>query len=147
MNTQLNCVLLVDDDEPTNFLTELVIKTAACADQIVTVQSGQGALDYLISAENDTHAQPELIFLDINMPGMDGWEFMHEYRKLSNPHHEQVVVVMLTTSVNPDDEEKARGMDGISQFRHKPLTREMLDEIIREHFKDRLEQNAKPATD
>jgi len=131
---KLNCILLIDDDEPTNFLHELIIREMGCTENIVTVQSGKKALEYLKSQRNGKYPQPDLIFLDINMPAMNGWEFLEEYKKLHHSQKGKVVVVMLTTSLNPDDEERANSCEEIDDFKIKPLTQEMLAEIIDNYF-------------
>lgn len=134
MKKKLNCILLVDDNDADNYYHEIVINDFGCAEEVVAVQSGKAALDYLKSIENGNHPQPDLIFLDINMPAMNGWEFLEEYKKLDVIQQGKIVVVMLTTSLNLDDEEKARGIEHIKNFKNKPLTEEMLHEIIEKHF-------------
>lgn len=139
MKKKLSCVLLIDDDEPTNFLNRATLEEAGCAEHIEVTQSGQEALDYLErTGENGPCALPNLIFLDINMPAMDGWEFLSRYNELKKTQRAEVVVVMLTTSLNPEDEIKARGMPTISGFRCKPLSRSMLDSLLRVYFPDYL---------
>ncbi len=138
MKEKLNCILLIDDDEPTNFLNELVIKQVDCAEKTVAVQSGQAALDFLKERINGGYPQPALIFLDINMPVMNGWEFLEEYKKLDSDQKAKMVMVMLTTSLNPDDKDKADTIDAIDDFVSKPLTAEIVNEILNKHFADRL---------
>lgn len=133
MNQKLNCILLIDDDEATNVFHRLVIEEADCAEQVIAVQSGKAALEYLISEENGKHPQPDLIFLDINMPGMNGWEFLEAYEQLDATQKGKIMIVMLTTSLNPDDEQRARGYQTITDFKSKPLTVEMLHELIKAH--------------
>ncbi|WP_020533064.1 response regulator [Flexithrix dorotheae] len=135
MKKKLNCILLVDDDEPTNFLHEMVISDFDCTEKIVSVQDGNEALEYLKSSHKD---KPDLIFLDINMPGMNGWEFLEAYQHLEEKQKVSVVVMMLTTSLNPDDEIKAKKYDLIHGYKKKPLTEEILKEIIHTYFPDKL---------
>lgn len=134
MKRKLNCILLIDDHEPTNFLHKMVIEEANCTKQVVAIENGQDALDYLSSKQNGGYPQPDLIFLDINMPGMDGWEFLEHYKHLCIAQKGQVVVVMLTTSLNPDDLERAKQIREITCFRNKLLTSEMLKEILDRYF-------------
>lgn len=82
MTKKVKCILLIDDDEPTNFLHKIVISDSGRAEKVVEVQSGFEALDYLEKMEDGKYPQPDLIFLDINMPAMNGWEFLEEYDKL-----------------------------------------------------------------
>jgi CheY-like chemotaxis protein len=134
MNRKLNCILLIDDDEPTNFLHKFVIEKTGFAEKCVTVQNGQEALDYLKREEDGKYPQPDLIFLDINMPRMNGWEFLDEYEKLEKAQKGNIVVVMLTTSLDPSDKEKAEKKIGINEFMSKPLTAENVEEIIKRYF-------------
>lgn len=134
MKRKLNCILLIDDDEPTNYLHQMVIEEADCTKQVVALESGFEALDYLRSKQNGKHPRPDLIFLDINMPAMDGWEFLEHYKGLSIAQKGDVIVVMLTTSLHPSDFEKADKISDIDGFRNKPLTVEVLHEIIEEYF-------------
>src|SRR6478609_8398410 len=138
MKEKLNCILLIDDDEPTNFINELVIKKANCTHKIVAKQGAREALEYLRSQEDGEHPCPDLIFLDINMPAMNGWDFLEEYRKLDEKQKGRIVIVMLTTSLNPDDEEKARGIKEINDFKSKPLTKEILEEILKKYYPGRF---------
>ena len=138
MKNKLNCVLLIDDDEPTNFLTKMTLEEINCVENIHVEQSGQSALNFLKRIENNISngesLSPELIFLDINMPAMNGWEFLERYSRLEKHHKANVVVVMLTTSLNPDDRLKASKIADVSGFEIKPLTREKVRRILKEYF-------------
>jgi len=138
MITKLNCVLLIDDDEPTNYISKMLIEEANCTEHIQIAENGQSALDYLTNSDsfsnNQEYACPDLIFLDINMPAMNGWEFLEKYDQLDPKHKGRVITVMLTTSLNPDDRLKAQENDSISTFETKPLTSEKLKKILKEYF-------------
>lgn len=142
---KLNCIMLVDDNDATNILNKLVIDEMEIAEKVAFMKDGPSALKYL-----DSHASlremgiepvPELIFVDISMPAMDGWEFLREYNKFSlerlpEDQQNKSVVVLLTGSLNPDDAEKAKTFPTVAEYRLKPLSMDMLDEIMEEHFKD-----------
>lgn len=134
MNKLLNCVLLVDDDSATNFINEIVIQETGLVRQVVKASTGVQALEFLKIKINSKHPQPEIILLDINMPAMDGWEFMEAYRVLEEEQKAKIIVVMLTTSLNPDDEERARNIKEINDFRNKPLTAEIFIELVEKFF-------------
>lgn len=138
MKQKLNCILLIDDCSADNFLHELVINRANVAESVIAVETGPDALAYLTAKKDKEYPQPNLIFLDLNMPGMNGWEFLEEYNKLIKDQQGKDVVVMLTTSDNPDDIEKAKNNTHIDGFNTKPLTLEMLQNVLEEHFTEWL---------
>jgi len=129
MIKKLNCIMLIDDNPDDNFFHERVIRKCDAAENIIVMQAATVALEYLQSKPDMC---PDLIFLDINMPGMNGWEFLEEYNKLDKSLQSRVIVIMLTTSENPDDQIKAVNI--VTDFKTKPLTKEMLEEIITTHF-------------
>jgi CheY-like chemotaxis protein len=133
MKRKLNCVLLIDDDEPTNYLNELIIQEADVAESIVSVQSAKQGLELLQRQDNASHLNPDLIFLDINMPAMNGWEFIDHYKRMSLIHNRKVIV-MLTASINQDDQIRAMSISEISDFMNKPLSQILLEELIKKHF-------------
>ena len=140
MKQKLNCIMLIDDDEPTNFLSSMLIEEAECAKKIKVVQSGQKALEYLKNSSLDDltpgndEEKPDLIFLDINMPAMNGWEFLENYKKLKKEQQSKMVIIMLTTSLNPEDKLKAEHMPEVSGFENKPLTPEIIDRVLKKYF-------------
>ncbi|WP_258105734.1 response regulator [Marinoscillum sp. MHG1-6] len=138
MKQKLNCVLLIDDDEATNFLHELLISECEITNKIIKAENGVEALDYLTNKVNGRYPKPDLIFVDINMPLMNGWGFLEEYEKLELTQKGRIVVVMLTTSLNPEDKDKAQEILAIRDYKSKPLTVDMLNEILQTHFKEWL---------
>jgi CheY-like chemotaxis protein len=132
---KLNCVLLVDDDEATNFFHKIIIEEEWADLYIEAVPSAKEGLDFLQSkGAYSNHPKPGIIFLDINMPGMSGWDFLEEYNELSKDIHDSAVVSLLTTSLNPDDQEKAKAIPIVKEFVHKPLTPEVFWKVVDEHF-------------
>ena len=131
---KVQCIMLVDDNPDDNFFHERVIRKNDAADTVISKESGPEALEYLKAKNENKDAHPDLIFLDINMPGMNGWEFLDEYNTLDPEFRSRVVVVMLTTSDNEDDKEKADKGYAISEFRTKPLTKEFLEEVLDRYF-------------
>ena len=134
----LDCIILVDDDDITNYLHKRLITKSNLDVQIKVNSNSEDALIYLkkISQEqmndiNENKApRPGIIFLDINMPIMDGWEFIDEYKKLPEDIKSNIIITMLTTSVNPDDEKMANSIPEINYFLQKPLTEKKLSDTI-----------------
>jgi CheY-like chemotaxis protein len=141
MKKKLNCVLLVDDDRGTNFINQMIIKKSGIAHHVQTALNGKEALDFITNkgkyaAAGNVFPQPMLTLLDINMPVMDGWEFLEAYQALDENQKGKIIIVMLTTSLNPDDKNRADSISEVSDFKNKPLSREAFDDIIKTHFPD-----------
>ncbi|MBC5994290.1 response regulator [Pontibacter cellulosilyticus] len=133
MNT-LRRVVLIDDDQVSNFVCESIIKGERFADEVISFEWAQDALDYLQhTCTEDPSNFPDLIFLDINMPGMDGWAFIQEYRKLSENVTHSCSLFMLSSAVDRKDIICAKSHIEVKDFFSKPLSPEILA-IIKEEF-------------
>jgi len=119
----LTCVLLIDDDRLTSFYNEKVVNKHSAFKEVVSVNSGTNALKYLRDAFEGKTIKPELIFLDINMPAMNGWEFLIEFNKLDKEYTESIKVILLTTSSNPDDYLRSKENNLVTDFINKPLNK------------------------
>lgn len=131
-NTKINKVLLIDDEEPVNFYNTKIIKDAGIAKEIVAIQSPEKALDF-IRENNDI----DMIFLDLNMPRMNGWEFLAEYLNLDREMVLRIIVVILSTSQNPDDIDRANEMFIIKDYINKPLDVGIVTELVDKYFKNK----------
>ena len=125
-------VLLVDDDPATNFLHRRTIRKVAGEIRVEEALDGQQALDLLREGMTRGEAPPKIIFLDISMPHLDGWGFLEGYRELPTDWRSKSRVFMLTTSLNPDDHERARSYDIVEDIIDKILTRDRFAEILQE---------------
>ncbi|WP_378172356.1 response regulator [Aquimarina sp. SS2-1] len=137
MEKSITSVLLIDDDKATNFFNERVVTRHNSFDNVNTVQSGKAALEYLTNVKNNMAIKPDLIFLDINMPAMNGWEFLVEFAKLDKSTTEGIKVILLSTSSNPDDVNQSIKNHSVDDFINKPLSLELLDNVIEKHFAKR----------
>ena len=131
MGAKLKQVVLIDDSVADNFLHRMVIEDTGLVEEIVEFQYAEKALEYL----RDREPPPvDLIFLDINMPRMNGFEFLEEYAKLPEERQARMVVTMLTTSLNPEDEERARRCGTVKGYLTKPLMEEAFVALVQERF-------------
>lgn len=134
MKKEISCIMLIDDHHPTNVLHSLIIEKCNCTKNIIIFDEGQNALRYLHQPFGVTHPKPEIIFLDINMPGMTGWEFLDEYKNLSEDSKSDIHLLMLSTSSHHKDLERAETEPTLKGYIHKPLTEAKLNNIIETHF-------------
>ncbi len=133
MKRELNFIMLIDDDLAANYFHKIIIEDAKIGEKLKVFPSGQEALDYLASAKERNYPLPDLILLDINMPRIDGWQFMGEFRKLGIWENSPTRIVMLTTSSNPRDKERADKIEEIVDLINKPLSVEKL-QMLKEKF-------------
>ena len=133
----IQSVLLIDDNRSTNFLHTRILRRSGRVSAIKAVEDARQALDYLQTTSGGKYPSPELIFLDINMPGMNGWEFLEAYRQLPAEQRGGIVVVMLTTSLNPDDRARADRIAEVNEFAYKPLSLDTFEELVAKYFVER----------
>lgn len=139
MNGKLGRILLIDDDNPTNFLNSMVVEESGCAKEIVIKVDGREALDYLTTKTGQGYPQPEITFLDINMPVMDGWEFLEEYESLPDERKGKLVVVMLSVPLTSHDKKRMDQLKSVGEFIDKPLATEHIHTLLKKHFSMELD--------
>ena len=131
---QLSSILLVDDDATTNFLSQALIKRSGVAEHVLVAENGLEALQVLRQTCPPAGSQcPALILLDVNMPVLNGIEFLEAYQQLPPAQRQARVIVMLTTSLLPRDLERMRQLP-IAGVLDKPLTLEKLQLVLRQQF-------------
>ncbi|MEN9298079.1 MAG: hypothetical protein RLZZ429_392 [Bacteroidota bacterium] len=123
-------ILLVDDDDVTNFLSREMLRIYMPSPQIDAVLNGHEAIEYLQSRADSPDQLPDIILLDINMPVMDGWEFLAEFDKLKRPGFEKIHIIMFTSSVYYEDIDKARTYATVKDIFSKPLDERKIKDII-----------------
>lgn len=131
----LSSVLLVDDDQTTNFLNKSLLTRLQVTENVLVALNGEQAMARVqeLCTAPATNC-PTLILLDVNMPGMNGIEFLQAYKQLPPDMQRPTVIVMLTTSLHPRDVARVEQMAVVAGFISKPLTTEKIQDILRTHF-------------
>ena len=130
----INKVLCIDDDQITLVLCDLVIKKAGFAEEVIKATNGKEGLtwfsSYFKNNGSANHDAPKVIFLDLNMPVMSGWDFLEDYVMKYSDRLPDTKVVIISSTVNPEDFSRANRYELVIDFINKPLTTEGLQELM-----------------
>lgn len=124
-------ISIIDDDEIYKFTVTKTIEIKQLAEKILTFADGEEGITFLTENYDNTEILPDLIFLDINMPIMDGFQFMDEYQKIQSKFKKKITIFMITSSVDPVDLAHAKEYKEISDFIVKPIKPDTLEAIIK----------------
>ncbi|MFC2109790.1 response regulator [Bacteroidota bacterium] len=121
--------ILVDDDKINNFINERLIRISFAEAKITTFTNPIVGLEYVTTNFNKPVTNNTFLFLDINMPEMTGWEFMDQINKAKLIAKENLLIYIISSSVDPSDLKKAKNSKNIIDFIEKPLTKRFLDSL------------------
>lgn len=125
----IDIVMLVDDNDTDNFISKRIIEITKFAKRVEVKSSGKSALDYLKDNQSESENLPNIIFLDINMPIVDGFVFLYEFEKFNELVKNKCKVIILSSSDNKRDIDKIVNNNHVIKFITKPLTEVALEEI------------------
>jgi CheY-like chemotaxis protein len=120
----------IDDDQVTLMLNEIILESAEFCLKIVKASNGKEALEFFTtqqSLNNEAQSLPELVLLDLNMPVINGWEFLAGFAENFQQFHHKVQIVILSSSFDPEEEKRARKNPMVLDFIHKSLSVESLN--------------------
>lgn len=127
---RFNLVMLVDDDAITRMVCERIIKMTEFSEKAITSENGKTAIDYFKQkVEKNEDNDVEIIFLDINMPVMNGWDFLDEFEELKGSFTMLPKVYILSSTVDPEDYKKATSYSTVTNLISKPLSKEVFDDL------------------
>ena len=133
LNTQYKTAMLIDDNEIDNIINEKMLESTSFAERIQVYTNGMSALEFFKNLERDKNLNrdmiPDFIFLDINMPLMDSFQFLQEFSNLNKVIIKDCKIAILTTSINPSDKEESLKNEYVVEFINKPLTKKSLGKL------------------
>ena len=132
--SKFNHVCVIDDDPIYTYLTDKVMKMVDFSNHIEFFKDGEDALNSLKPRLRSGRNVPEIIFLDLNMPIIDGWQFLDEIVKIN--HKKKVIIYVVSSSIDPADTKRAESYSIVDKYVVKPITPEMLEELFAEMKKN-----------
>lgn len=130
MDNKAPIIALIDDDKIFQLTASRTIMAANLTDRILQFENGEDALQFLKFHAGDTDNLPDYIFLDINMPFVDGWMFLDDYATLKQNLKKEISIFMVSSSIDPRDIDRARKNENVREYVIKPVSREKFVELL-----------------
>jgi CheY-like chemotaxis protein len=125
----LNTIFIVDDDPIHQQITEIMLDRLNITNAVSKYSDAQEVLDYLRDFGSDASKLPDIILLDLNMPVMDGWEFLDRFQQLRDGLTKPIRVYVLTSSIDEKDQERVSSYDFVNGYLTKPLTNDVIMQL------------------
>lgn len=123
-------ICIVDDDDIYKFALTRSVESLLEGNQVSLFANGEDTLDHIIANKNDITALPDIILLDIDMPVMDGFQFLEEYEKIEDSLAKKITIYMVSSSVDPEDVIKAKSFETVTDYISKPLNEDKFERIL-----------------
>ena len=127
----INLVALIDDDEIVKFIESKVIESTNVVNRIKTFSNGEEAINFLKSNSKNLDSLPEIVLLDLNMPVMDGFEFLERYIMLKPKLGKKITIYVVSSYISPTDTERINRISEVTDYIVKPITKEKFEKIVR----------------
>ncbi|MFC4095555.1 response regulator [Euzebyella saccharophila] len=128
---KVSSTCIIDDDPIFVYSTKRIMKEVDFSDEIMVYNNGQDAIEAIEDIVESGESIPPIIFLDLNMPIMNGWEFLDEFVKIPNPNREKTVIYIISSSIDPRDLERIRNYEIVDNYILKPVVREDLHTVLK----------------
>lgn len=129
-NKKIKLTCLIDDDPIFLFGTQKLMEISNFSEEYITFNNGEEALEAILEIKDVNDQLPDVILLDLNMPVMDGWQFLDELIKI--PTKKEMIIYIVTSSIDSADVKRVSSYDGIKNYLVKPVTLDLLNQIIGE---------------
>lgn len=130
MNDKIDVAFIVDDDQIYVFGLKKLIAINNLCKNILVFENGEKAMNYITPIMKNSEQLPDVILLDLNMPVMDGWEFLDEFIKIKPQLSKKIQIYMVSSSINPADIERAKQYEELSDYLIKPISIEELHRVF-----------------
>lgn len=130
MSRDKSSVCLIDDDEVYQFIFRRQMEMSSLAGDIEVFSNGKNGIEYLISLLKTPEKLPNYIFLDINMPIMDGWQFLDEFSTIDKQITKDINIYMVTSSIDERDKDKANHLSNVKEYLVKPISEHKILEVL-----------------
>jgi CheY-like chemotaxis protein len=127
-------IAIIDDDAIFQFIGKRFIESFESVNKTLIFSDGKDAIDFLYSKVNDTDKLPDIIFLDINMPVMNGWQFLNRYIKFKSEIEKKIMIYIVSSSNNPDDVIQAKSILEVTDYLIKPINRDKYASILNSFY-------------
>lgn len=131
MAIQFDKTFLIDDDPIYLFVAKKLLKEQNFSSNLQTFENGKLAIDYLLGLESSKESIPNVIFLDLSMPVMNGWEFLDHFKAAAIPHKENIKIIVMSSSINAMEIDLIKSYDIVQDYIVKPLTPADLEKITK----------------
>jgi CheY-like chemotaxis protein len=130
MNYKLSTAGIIDDDQIYQLVMKRTIEQSGLVKDVLQFYDGEEAIDYFRKNQQSPEALPELILLDINMPYMDGWQFLDEFIKIPFKDNYKRIIYIVSSSSTTEDLNKAKEYEVVSGYHIKPITKDMFEQMM-----------------
>lgn len=127
---KISTLCVIDDDEIYAYTIKRLVKVTGIAEKIAFFENGQTAIDFFRNNAGNPDELPELVLLDLNMPILDGWQFLDQYQQLQPSLGKQPVIYIISSSIDEADHERAKAIPAVRDFIIKPINAETFKQII-----------------